>query len=357
MRTASLSLLVLAALQVFSSVAQAWSDAGHKTVALIAWAKLTPEVREKVVKLLEDHPEFANHFAAPLAAELGTTPSVEERQRWLFAQAAIWSDLVRPPLDGSDNPNQKYHHASWHYMDLPVYADAEAEKELASKMHTLYWKWKPGLPDFIEMKITAAQVIDKAKQIVPDFEKHINYERSVMLCWAFHVTGDLHQPCHCSSLFSMKQFPKGDRGGNSILLKNTTAPNLHSFWDEQLGNKAALSDAQKMADSIMGDSAIMQKAEAASAVLDPKTWITEGSQLAKAAVYPPDILAAVLKSEIHTYDKNHIRYEAVGPLDLTAEQMQTYSKNALATARQQAAIGGFRLARLLETLVKTKPAQ
>ncbi len=352
MRTASFSLLVLAALQVFSSVAMAWSDAGHKTVALIAWAKLTPEVREKVVKLLEDHPEFANHFAAPLASELGTTPSAEERQRWLFAQAAIWPDLVRPPLDGSANPNQKYHHAAWHYMDLPVYADAEAEKELASKMPTLHWKWKPGYPDFIEMKLTASQVIDKAKQIIPDFEKNINYERSVMLCWLFHVTGDLHQPCHCSSLFSVKQFPKGDRGGNSIQLKDTTASNMHSYWDEQLGNKAGLSDAQKMANSIMSDTVIMQKAESSSNVLDPQAWITEGSQVAKANVYTSPILAAVLKSEVHSYDKNHIRYEAVGPLDLTEEQLDSYSKNALATARQQAAVGGCRLAKLLEQLVK-----
>jgi hypothetical protein len=352
MRTSYLALIGLAIFQALTSVSFAWSDAGHKVVALIAWEQLTPGTHAQVIALLEQHPEFANHFAKPMSAELGASPSLEDRQRWLFAQAAIWPDLVRPPLDGSKNPNQQYHHSSWHYLDLPVFADAEAKKLLASNPPVLHWTWKPGYPQFIEQKLTAAQAIDKARQIVPAAAKHENTERAVMLCWLFHVTGDVHQPCHCSSLFSVKQFPKGDRGANSILLKDTTASNMHSFWDEQLGTKATAAEAEKTAIGIMADSAIMEKAKAAGSNSNIKAWVTEGSVLAKDHVYTPEIIAAVLKSDVHTYDKNHIRYEAVGPLDLTAGQMQAYSANALATSRQQVAIAGMRLATTLELLFK-----
>jgi hypothetical protein len=171
-----------------------------------------------------------------------------------------------------------------------------------------------------------------------------------MLCWLFHLVGDAHQPCHCSSLYAVKLLPQGDRGGNSVLLKDMAAENLHSFWDELLGKKATLAEASQHASSIAGDAALMQKADAAAAELDPQAWITEGSTVAKTSVYPPDIVAAVLGSESHSYEKNNYRYDAVGPLKLTPEQTTAYATNALEVARQQIAIAGVRLSKVLESL-------
>ncbi len=229
-----------------------------------------------------------------------------------------------------------------------MFADAESEAQLFSKLPKLYWKWKPGLPDFIEQRLTAAQVIDKASQLLPD-TKQAASERAVLLCWLFHVTGDLHQPCHCSSLFSVKQFPKGDRGGNSILLPEPDS-NLHSFWDQLLGTKANLAEARSMAAGIWKDAALMKTAEASAPVLDAQIWITEGCELAKVNVYPPELVASVLELTPHTYKKGNFSYEAVGPIELSAAQMQTYRSNATAAARQQVMTAALRLAQLLESI-------
>jgi len=49
-----------------------------------------------------------------------------------------------------------------------------------------------------------------------------------------HLVGDLHQPCHAFTLFS-EQFPNGDRGCNSIKLKNKKdAKSLHAVWDKSI---------------------------------------------------------------------------------------------------------------------------
>ena len=46
-----------------------------------------------------------------------------------------------------------------------------------------------------------------------------------------HYVGDLHQPLHSTSRVN-HEFPKGDRGGNSVYLPDHEgAKNLHSVWD------------------------------------------------------------------------------------------------------------------------------
>ena len=57
-------------------------------------------------------------------------------------------------------------------------------------------------------------------------------ERAVLLCWYFHLIGDLHQPLHAASLYTPKLFPSGDKGGNEI--KFGTKMNLHHFWDDAM---------------------------------------------------------------------------------------------------------------------------
>merc|ERR1711998_479301 len=46
-----------------------------------------------------------------------------------------------------------------------------------------------------------------------------------------HYSGDIHQPLHATSRVD-HEFPKGDRGGNSVALpSHDGAKNLHSVWD------------------------------------------------------------------------------------------------------------------------------
>lgn len=338
--------LLLAALASFSTQALAWAGGGHKIIALIAWEQLSPAVRDKVSSLLEQHPEFGPHFHEIMLQELGASPTSDQRQRWLFAQAAIWPDHVRPPLDGSPNPNEKYHHATWHYLDLPVFADAEAKARLPTPK--LFWKWNPGMPEFIEQRLTAAQAIDKACQIIPDATQP-KPEQAILLCWLFHVTGDLHQPCHTAALFSVNQFPKGDRGGNSILLKDAPGDNLHAYWDNLLGAPGSnFADAEKASREMQADKALMQEAAASSSTIDPKEWIQEGAAVAERDVYPANLVKLVLQSQPQSYQKNNFTYTAVGPIDLGADGLKAYGTTARATSRLRAAIAGRRLARALE---------
>ncbi|MBL9131727.1 MAG: S1/P1 nuclease [Verrucomicrobiaceae bacterium] len=338
--------LLFAALASFTTQAFAWAGGGHKTIALIAWEQLTPPTRDKVAALLARHPEYDPHFQQIMTAELGGGTTKEQEQRWNFTQAAIWPDHVRPPLDGSANPNEKYHHATWHYLDLPVYADAEAKAKIP--MPKLFWTWKPGLPEFIEQRLTAAQVIDKACKLIPDTSQP-ETERAVLLCWLFHVAGDLHQPCHTAALFSVNQFPKGDRGGNSILLKDAPGDNLHAYWDNLLGDPGSrFADAEKSCRDMLADKALMQAAAKSSLTLDPQEWIQEGAAIAERDVYPANLVKLVLQTQPHSYVKNNVTYTAVGPIDLGAGGFKAYDATAHATARVRAVVAGLRLAKALE---------
>jgi hypothetical protein len=343
-------LLLLLTLASTCTQAHAWAGAGHKIIALIAWVQLSPASRDKVSALLAEHPEYGPHFQEIMAKELGADATKEQQQRWNFAQAAIWPDHVRPPLDGSPNPNEKYHRATWHYLDLPVYADAEAKEKLPPPR--LFWKWKPGLPEFIEQRLTAAQAVDKAYQLIPDASKS-KQEQAVLLCWLFHVAGDLHQPCHTAALFSMNQFPKGDRGGNSILLKDAPGDNLHAYWDNLLGESsgATLAASEKASRELLADKALMESAAQSTLTTDPQKWIEEGAAIAERDVYPASLVKLVLQTQPHNYEKNGVTYTAVGPIDLGAEGFKTYDTTARATARLRAVVAGLRLAKALEKVV------
>ncbi len=342
-------LLFLAAFACLTTQALAWASGGHKIIALMAWEHLSPAHRDQVATLLASHPEFAPHFQHIMEKELGSSANKQQQQRWLFTQAAIWPDHVRPPMDGSENPNAKYHHAAWHYLDLPVFADAEAKSRLT--MPKLYWKWKPGLPEFIEQRLTAAQAVDKAYQLIPDASQP-KTEQAILLCWLFHVTGDLHQPCHTSALFSVNQFPKGDRGGNSVLLKDAPGDNLHAYWDNLLGDPGSrFADAEKASREMLADKALIQAAAKSSLTIDPQEWIQEGAAVAEKDVYPPALVKLVLQTQPHTYEKNNVTYTAVGPIDLGAAGFKAYDTTAHATARLRATVAGLRLAKALEKVI------
>jgi len=55
--------------------------------------------------------------------------------------------------------------------------------------------------------------------------------KSYALRLLIHYMGDIHQPMHALSRVN-KEFPAGDRGGNSFPLKtHYSAKELHAVWD------------------------------------------------------------------------------------------------------------------------------
>src|SRR3954451_16700985 len=95
-------------------VVRAWNDAGHETIALIAYNRLSSGEKERVDKLLRAHP----HYDLLLATD---KPANADGREWAFIRAATWPDKVRPGIGPHQRAAEisKYDHPSWHYLDLP----------------------------------------------------------------------------------------------------------------------------------------------------------------------------------------------------------------------------------------------
>ena len=65
-------------------------------------------------------------------------------------------------------------------------------------------------------------------EVITKSEETTDMDKAILLCWLFHLVGDIHQPLHCSAMFTPRLFSEGDRGGNSIKVGKY---NLHSTWD------------------------------------------------------------------------------------------------------------------------------
>ena len=88
----------------------AWDETGHKITAYIAWQQMTPEVRDKVIKILRSAPEDSQ--LASFYLSYGSR-SDEARKREFFLIAATWSDIIKDKDFHTRYDN--YNHSNWHY--------------------------------------------------------------------------------------------------------------------------------------------------------------------------------------------------------------------------------------------------
>ncbi len=207
------TLTALVLLCAFAMPAFGWNETGHKLVAYIAWQKMTPQTREKVSALFANSPEdsdIRNYFAYD-------SRSVPARQLEQFMIMATWADIIR------DNKmpvrQKKYHHGTWHYSDI-FFREVNGKTEIVTE-----------LKDADENAIERLNVMQK---ILADKTKS-DAERVIALAWVMHLVGDVHQPLHSVARVTALE-PKGDQGGNLFeLTPANTAPenrkNLHSYWD------------------------------------------------------------------------------------------------------------------------------
>lgn len=203
---------LIASVLFLSVPAMAWDETGHKITAYIAWQRMTPEVRDRVIKTL---------LAAPEDSAIGTfyagygSRTLESRRREYFMLMATWPDIIR---DKNFNTRfTKYHHGDWHYADT-------------------FWKYEKGKAVIVEGKEEGGQALKK----LTDFNSLIrtsatDAEKAVAIAWLEHLIGDIHQPLHTSAKVTDSN-PKGDQGGNLFLLTPKGTPrdkqeNLHWFWD------------------------------------------------------------------------------------------------------------------------------
>jgi hypothetical protein len=310
---------------------QAWSEAGHKIIASLAFRRLTPNARAKIAQTLQSHPRFDEDFAGqiPTSAASGDEDAKSE---WLFQQASIWPDMARGL---PEDQKALYNHPTWHYIDIPSYLtdDDRAMLEKSLSINTSL-----NVPETAEKEMNAVQTIRYARKRLRE-EIAERGEKAILLCWLMHDVGDLHQPLHSTAMFSTRLFPQGDKGGNSISTQQGF--NLHGLWDEFLGDWTTFSQARDRAADLLGRKEMAEIGRGAIEVLDEKVWLNESRQLAQSAVYSPEVLA-YLRVQAARMDN-----QPPPPLRLSEEYLST----GVGIATRRVTQAGYRLAAVLRQVV------
>ena len=82
------SLFIILAFGCFASHAVAWNDLGHMMAGAIAYDRLAPEVRQKVITLLE-RPDYARQLAAAARESCSRYDWAFVRQSWIAAYDTV----------------------------------------------------------------------------------------------------------------------------------------------------------------------------------------------------------------------------------------------------------------------------
>jgi hypothetical protein len=276
----------------------AWNDAGHRTIAFLAYSHLTPRAKARAFAILGKHPDFAS-ILRPEA----NVPAWDA-SRNAFVTAATWPDLIRndprfgpavSPVNGFPDMDR---HTAWHFINTPIPSRfsshaidpdnaVTALRELLSKLHA-------------GGAVTAAE--------------------AWALPWILHIVGDLHQPLHTVARFSSVAGKAiHDRGGNTCFV--STGRNLHSVWDSLLGTATEQGAVARLAVSLEDQHPMPRNIDS-----KPATWVSEG------------VAAAV--SHVYNFSGS---CKETAPVALSDE----YFSQARRLARERAALAAYRLAAIL----------
>jgi S1/P1 Nuclease len=225
-RLRTIAALILAFLLIAPSDSFGWGADGHKIVANIAEARLTPGALAQVQALLD-------------GAHL--------------ADVASWADEVR-----RDRPAT----SRWHYVDIPY--DATSYDPARDCQVT----------DHGDCVIAE---IGRAEKMLGDASLR-KLERAEALKFLVHFVGDMHQPLHCIE----RKDPatgNGDAGGNAVrVVFFGQAANLHAVWDSGIvaHGGVTLEQVQKW---------LATQDERALAQSDPIQWALAAHALAVSHTY------------------------------------------------------------------------
>jgi len=307
------------------SQAVAWSDAGHKFVASIAFARLTDAERDKVVAILRAHPRFKDDFEdkAPGEAE-------GDSREWMFQQASVWPDHVR----GFRGEDAKFNHGTWHYINLPHFLNEADRAALTGHLKVNISLDPPEKP--IE-HMNAIQTLRLSRKMLAD-KATSPEDKAIMLCWLFHLVGDIHQPLHSSALFSKRLLKDGDRGGNRILTKQHG--NLHALWDSFPGGKVQFKTAHQEALKLMKYPELVALGEKSAQKIDEADWLEESRELAVNVAYGAEVMGYLRNLEQEGGGE-------IQPITLDTDYLKTGGK----VCEKRVVQAGYRLGAVLKQIV------
>ncbi|MGI8786658.1 MAG: S1/P1 nuclease [Pyrinomonadaceae bacterium] len=298
---------------VFVFSAFAWNDTGHKLTAYIAWEQMSPQARERAIKILLSAPEDSDLSVFYLQ----DSRSVAAKQRELFMIAATWADIVRDK--NFKTRYAKYHHGSWHYLDT-FWREADGKVELVSEL-------KSDEQNEVERLFAFDKTLRDASASDAD--------KAIALAWILHLGGDIHQPLHDSGRVTQYD-PKGDEGGNRFMLSPKDAKcedhlSLHWFWDSIIDRNVPRQNDACDSDYIPPIAQEIMKKFPYSKMqnrLEPgqfDKWHDEGFQIASTKVYPASLKFGKMPSD-------------------------EYKKMAFEIAQEQIALAGYRLGEMLNQI-------
>jgi len=177
-------LLLLLALHLLAPL-KAWWDPGHMVVALIAYMQLDEKTKAEVDRLTKvlqrDYPQV-NHFAI----------------------TGCWPD------DLKEMGVRTYD--TWHYTNIPYNPE--------------------GLDVPPNPEVNVVWAIDQMRRVLRS-DKAADVDKARHLAFLVHFVGDIHQPLHSTTMYTLEQ-PRGNRGGNDFRLSGKWR-NLHMLWDDGCG--------------------------------------------------------------------------------------------------------------------------
>ncbi len=324
------------------SLLHAWNDAGHYTIARIAWDSLSVDERTAVVRILRQHP----HLESLL---LKDRPGEATEDEWIFLRAAVWADYVRPsksitPEEVPNHPLYKFHRGPWHYVNYP-YTAGQASSELPPNQLPNETNVLKQLD--LSMEILTGRTTADVGRVAGVSD---DQNRAVRMTWLFHLVGDLHQPLHTVALIDPKLFPEppyGDQGGNKLAIRadaNSMPKNLHWFWDEMFSTDSHFDQVCKQSERLTHDPALSLE-QLSELTLHPSfiSWAGESYAAAKSHVYQEGRLKLVLWEQLNagTIPQSEVP-------SLTPEAM----KDSRQLAARRVALAGHRLAQRLKEIVK-----
>lgn len=186
----------------------AWDVSGHIIVAKIAYDHTSAHARQKMDQL------------GPQLTFDVTTQGHMVHHTYNGVNLAAWPDNVKH-ASKKQTPFAA-HFGDWHFVDIGLSVGDPNPLEEPHKLSV-----KSG--DALQGLLLALDVIQhhKSSELVPN--------EAVALALVCHLVGDIHQPLHCTTHYSVDAdgSPESDAGGNAVIVVNfqDKYAELHQFWD------------------------------------------------------------------------------------------------------------------------------
>lgn len=244
------------------------------------------------------------------------TPVAKANVAWLIgpqslADVANWADEYLPGVNQT---------APWHYVNIPPAAaaydrDRDCPRQPNVAAGARADAWRDCIVDRI--RYNAERMRDT---------KLDRADRAIALKFLVHFVGDIHQPHHATAV---------ERGGNGILVRffgnencggDPARPfrcNLHSVWDTQMIARRGLDDRAFVR---VLEQRIQQRGLRGQPAGEPASWAMESLKLSNAALVAAD-----------------------------ANIDEAYYVSHMPVVEERMALGGVRLAAVLNQALTTRP--